>query len=75
MIEDTEIGIASSASYLGLVVGCNVNFIEDIGKVSSKLSINIFLPRRRLSCFKSPVLLLLAYYACFYQHLSYAVPI
>lgn len=65
---------AFSANYLGLIIDCNENFVEHIGKVSNNLSSSILFLRCVLY-FQSPDILLMAYYECFHPNISYAAPI
>lgn len=66
MIGDAETGPASFANYLGLIIDFSVNIIEQIDKVSSKLSCSVCL-LRRLSCFRNPELLIYALLLCSYS--------
>lgn len=60
---------------MGLIIDCYVNFIEHIGKESSKLILWYSFILSRLSSFKYPDLLLLTFNKRFHPYIWNAVPI
>jgi hypothetical protein len=74
LLDEFQINFNSNVSYLGIILDHKLNFSDHVNKVSSKISSSIFL-LRRLSCFGSSEILLVAYYGCIYPFLSYGVPV